>query len=58
MLMSTRKIEQEFPNCEPILLRELSREVLEGTFHTGMASVVQFVREKKRDGLGDSAVEI
>lgn len=47
MLMTRAKIEQEFPNCEPILLRELEREVCEGTYHTGVASVVQFIGRKQ-----------
>ena len=46
MLMTTAKIEQEFPNFEPILLHELEREVCEGRYHTGMASVVQFIGKK------------
>lgn len=47
MLMTLAKIEREFPNFEPILLRELEREVDEGTYHTGIASVVQFIGKKK-----------
>jgi cyclopropane fatty-acyl-phospholipid synthase-like methyltransferase len=47
MLMTKAKIEQEFPNCELILLRELEREVCEGTYHTGLASVVQFIGKKR-----------
>ncbi len=47
MLMTRAKIEREFPNFEPILLQELEREVREGTYHTGMASVVQFIGRKK-----------
>lgn len=47
MLMTRAKIEREFPNCEPILLRELEREVREGTHHTGLASVVQFIGRRK-----------
>lgn len=47
MLMTCAKVELEFPNCEPILLRELEREVCEGRYHTGMASVVQFIARKK-----------
>lgn len=43
MLMTRAKIEREFPHCEPILLREVEREVREGTYHTGLASVVQFI---------------
>lgn len=47
MLMTCAKVEQEFPNCEPILMRELEREVCEGKYHTGMASVIQFIAKKK-----------
>ena len=47
MLMTPAKIECEFPNFEPILLRELEREVCEGKYHTGQASVVQFIGKKK-----------
>lgn len=46
MLMTVSKIEREFPNLEPILLREVEREVHEGKVHTGLASVVQFVGRK------------
>lgn len=47
MLMTKAKIEREFPYCDLILLRELEREVREGTYHTGIASVVQFIGRKK-----------
>lgn len=47
MLMARVDIEQEFPNCEPIISQEIDREVVEGTFHTGLASVVQFLARKK-----------
>ncbi len=47
MLMSQAKIKREFPNIEPILLRELKRDIREGKYHTGMASVVQFIGRKK-----------
>ena len=43
MLMSVEKLEREFPNLEPVLLREVEREVSEGAGHTGIASVVQFI---------------
>ena len=46
MLMTIAKLEQEFPNLEPILIRELEREVSEGEGHTGLASVVQFIARK------------
>ena len=47
MLMARVEIEKEFPNCETILSREIEREVIEGQFHTGLASVVQFLARKK-----------
>lgn len=47
MLMTVDKLRREFPNCEPVVLREIEREVSEGEGHTGMASVVQFIARKK-----------
>jgi len=47
MLMTVEKVQREFPNLEPVLLREVEREVLEGEGHRGMASVVQFIARKK-----------
>jgi len=47
MLMTAAKIESEFPNLETVLLRELEREVHEGFYHEGIASVVQFIGLKK-----------
>jgi cyclopropane fatty-acyl-phospholipid synthase-like methyltransferase len=47
LLMTVVKLETEFPNCEPILIRELKREVSEGEGHTGLASVVQFIARKR-----------
>ena len=47
MLMSKIKIEREFSNFEILLLQEIEREVKEGTFHNGLASVVQFIGRKK-----------
>jgi len=47
MLMARVDLEQEFPDCEPILSREIEREVIEGKFHTGLASVVQFIARKR-----------
>lgn len=46
MLMSLDKIRQGFPGFEPVLLRELTRDVCEGSYHTGLASVVQFIGRK------------
>jgi len=47
MLMTIEKLEQEFPNFEPILIQELEREVSEGEGHVGLVSVVQFIARKK-----------
>lgn len=47
MLMSREELESELPNCEPILSQEIEREVIEGKYHTGIASVVQFIARKK-----------
>lgn len=47
MLMTVDKIRREFTMVEPILLREVERQVSEGEGHTGMASVVQFIARKK-----------
>lgn len=47
LLMALVDIENAFPNCEPILSQEIEREVIEGSFHTGLASVVQFIARKK-----------
>jgi hypothetical protein len=48
MLMTVADIEKEFPNCQPILCREIEREIVEGEFHTGLASVVQFIGKKSQ----------
>lgn len=48
MLMSREQLESEFPNCEPLVSQEIEREVYEGKFHTGLASVVQFIARKKQ----------
>lgn len=47
MLMSCEDLEKEFPNCETVLSQEIEREIIEGKFHTGLASVVQFIARKK-----------
>lgn len=47
MLFTADGIVKEFPNCEIILCQETEREVVEGEFHTGLASVVQFIAKKK-----------
>ena len=47
MLMSIDKLRIEFPNLNPLLAREIEREVSEGEGHTGLASVVQFIARKE-----------
>lgn len=47
MLVTGAMIEQDFPNCEVVLVREVDREVREGVAHTGMASVVQYIGRRK-----------
>ena len=47
LLVRQADLEQAFPNCEVLLARECEREVLEGRFHTGLASVVQFIARKR-----------
>lgn len=46
LLMTVDKIRRELPALEPILLREVERELAEGEAHQGMSSVVQFVGRK------------
>jgi len=46
MLMSVKKLQEEFPSLKPILIQEIDREVREGVGHTGMASVVQYIARK------------
>lgn len=47
MLMSLDKLRSEFPNLEIIELRKLERDVIEGSYHSGLASVVQFIGQKR-----------
>lgn len=47
MLLTLSDIEQEFPSFEVLLSREVERDVIEGRFHTGLASVVQFIGRRK-----------
>lgn len=48
MLFDIDDIRQDFPNCEVVLAHTIEREVLEGSGHTGLASVVQFIARKVR----------
>ncbi|MDZ4848775.1 MAG: class I SAM-dependent methyltransferase [Pirellulaceae bacterium] len=47
LLMARLDLEKEFPDCEVIRSQEIERDVHEGKFHTGLASVVQFIAKKK-----------
>jgi SAM-dependent methyltransferase len=46
LLLTRADLESGFPNCTPIISQEIDREVVEGQFHTGLASVVQFMARK------------
>lgn len=46
MLMTINDVQTAFPNCEVILCQEIEREVIEGEYHSGLASVVQFIAKK------------
>lgn len=46
MLMSVDKLRAAFPTLEPLLLRQVERDVHEGQGHTGSALVVQFIGRK------------
>ena len=48
MLLITEDMVKEFPDCEVILCQEIEREIVEGEFHTGLASVVQFIARKSK----------
>lgn len=45
-LMSREKLKREFSQLQIEHLEELDREVIEGAYHTGLASVVQFLARK------------
>jgi len=47
LLMASLDLEEAFPNCEVTLSQEIERDVNEGEYHTGLASVVQFIAKKK-----------
>lgn len=46
LLMSAESLSQEFASLEIIHLKELEREVVEGSGHTGHAAVVQLIARK------------
>ena len=46
MLLDLAKIDEELPKLEPLVAREVSREVNEGSYHHGLSDTVQFVGRK------------
>ncbi len=46
LLFSVDQLREDFRSLELVLLREVVRDVREGTGHTGLASVVQFIGRK------------
>ena len=46
-MMIAQKIREEFTDFEAIVLREVERDVCEGSGHTGKACVVQFIGRKR-----------
>src|SRR5215204_3191038 len=56
MLVSLATLTEELAGLEVVHARELDREVCEGAYHTGVASVVQVVgRRRAHDGRGGGA---
>jgi 2-polyprenyl-3-methyl-5-hydroxy-6-metoxy-1,4-benzoquinol methylase len=49
LLMSAESLSQEFAALEIIHLKELERNVVEGSGHTGLAAVVQLIARKHLD---------
>ena len=47
LLTGRLDLEEDFRNCELILSQEIEREVIEGDYHSGLASVVQFIAKKR-----------
>lgn len=46
LLLTADELAEDFTGLEVLLCREIEREVVEGSLHTGMASVVQLVARK------------
>lgn len=46
MLLTVEDLRAEFSNCDILLCQEVQRDVVEGEYHTGLASVVQFIGRK------------
>ncbi|MCB1650075.1 MAG: SAM-dependent methyltransferase, partial [Pseudomonadales bacterium] len=46
MLMNTQKLQTELPGLHFSLLREVQRNIVEGSLHTGLACVVQAIARR------------
>lgn len=46
MCVTLASLREEFAGCELVWAREMERSVVEGRYHTGEASVVQFIARK------------
>ena len=46
MLVTLDSLKEDFQGCEIELLQRIERQVVEGTYHTGLASVAQFIARK------------
>jgi SAM-dependent methyltransferase len=46
MLLTVDKLREELPDLEPLLSREIVRQVNEGDYHRGEGAVVQFIGRK------------
>jgi len=51
LLLTADAVRAAFPHLQPLLLREVTREVREGEGHSGEADVVQFVGRRMADDL-------
>jgi hypothetical protein len=47
MLMALADVQAAFPACEPIVAREIDRDIQEGNLHHGLSSVVQLLARKR-----------
>ena len=47
MLFSVESIRKDFPDFDILELEEVETELMEGTYHNGLANVIRFVGKKK-----------
>ncbi len=50
MLLDPADLQQDFADLDIQLIHQIERDVVEGTGHTGLASVVQVIAQKKPEG--------